>query len=470
MKNFILLLGLVILFGSAKAQLSIEDIVDKVRQVDLFIQYGKFKDTVETKITSLVNDEKITQEEVVKLNLAYNEMRLKYNRFLETIKSDLSKWSQIKAMTKNPDAFAKKYMDEYEGVLNYYRKIYFKTINNIEYDVNKRNGQFAKKSIGLGTILLLIDEARPIIKSIVKWFRERRDEKDEAKNNILMIINERLFNKLEMKAWDKLAIKKNNENPGLNKKDDAYIEHQDLTLIDNEQFKGSLYFNWCTEGCNDLANSNNEKIIFNATPKLVKSTKVSNFDANTNNKVQKCLRYSSNKTYGDGFMQLKINSEAAAYVFAYNTAKEKKIEPIYPFPSDNLRELGYSDKQIGSNTKSITVSPFFNSSSDGSRVIPAPAFKNGVELPLFMKVENDSEEEYIVVLLSKKQLPEDFYAEVEDADGSNLETKLYNVLGDQLLSSDNQLAKFSSNGSELSFDASQLKDGLVMGFIFVIHH
>jgi hypothetical protein len=44
------------------------------------------------------------------------------------------------------------------------------------------------------------------------------------------------------------------------------------------------------------------------------------------------------------------------------------------------------------------------------------------------------------------------------------------VLGEQLLSSDNQLAKFSSNGSELSFDASQLKDGIVMGFIFVIRH
>jgi hypothetical protein len=116
------------------------------------------------------------------------------------------------------------------------------------------------------------------------------------------------------------------------------------------------------------------------------------------------------------------------------------------------------------------VSPFFNSSSDGSRVIPAPAFKNGVELPLFMKVENDAEEEYIVVLLSKKQLPEDFYSEVEEADGSNLETKLYNVLGDQLLSSDNLLAKFTNNGSVLSFDASKLTDGLVMGLIFVVRH
>jgi hypothetical protein len=287
-----------------------------------------------------------------------------------------------------------------------------------------------------------------------------------------MIINERLFNKLEMKAWDKLAIKKNNENPGLNKKEDAYIEHQDLTLIDNEQFKGSLYFNWCTEGCNDLANSNTEKIAFKATPKLVKpkSVNVGKFDDSADKKVQKTLRYSSDMTYDDGFMQLKISTDAAAYVFAYNTAKEKKIEPIYPFPSDNLRELGFTDEQIGSNTKSITVSPFFNSSSDGSRVIPAPAFKNGAEMPLFMKVENDTEEEYIVVLLSKKQLPDDFYSEVEDADGSNLETKLYNVLGNQLLSSDNNLAKFTNNNNVLTFDVSQLKDGLVLGLIFVVRH
>jgi hypothetical protein len=477
MKNFLLLLGLVIFFGSANAQkLSIEDIVDKVRQVDLFIKYGKFKDTVETALTVLANNEKITVEEVEKLNLAYEEMRLKYNRFLESIKADLSKWSQIKAMTKNPDAFAQKYMDAYEDVLNYYRKTYSKTFNDIEKEVKRRNGEFATKAIGLGTILLLIDEARPLIQSIVKWFKERRDDKDEAKNNILMIINERLFNKLEMKAWEKLVIKKNNEKPvepsGLKKKNEAYIEHPDLTLIDDEQFKGSLYFNWCTEGCNDLANSNTEKIAFKATPKLVKSKTVTvgKFDDTTDKKVQKTLRYSSDKTYGDGYMQLKLNTEAAAYIFAYNTSKEKKIEPIFPFPSDYLRDLGFTDQQIGSKTKSITVSPFFSSSKDGSRVIPAPAHKNGTEVPLFMNVKNDAEEEYIVVLLSKKQLPEDFYAEVEEADGSNLETKLYNVLGDQLLSSDNSLAKFTNNGNVLSFDASQLKDGLVMGLIFVIRH
>ena len=477
MKKLILILGLVIYFGSANAQkLSIEDIVDKIKQVDLFIKYGKFKDTVETALTVLVNNEKITAEEVEKLNLAYDEMRLKYNRFLETIKTDLSKWSQIKAMTKNPDAFAKKYMDEYEDVLNYYKKSYSKTFNDIENDVKRRNGEFASKALGLGTILLLIDEARPLIQSIVKWFRERRDDKDEAKNNILMVINERLFRQLEMKAWEKLISKKNNEKPvetaGLKKKNEAYIEHPDLTLIDDEQFKGSLYFNWCTQGCNDMANSNTEKIAFKETPKLVKSKTVTvgKFDASDEKKVQKILRYSSDKTYGDGFMQLKINTEAAAYIFAYNTSKEKKIAPIYPFPSDYLRDLGFTDQQIGSKTKSITVSPFFSSSTDGSRVIPAPAYKNGTEVPLFMNVKNDAEEEYIVVLVSKKQLPEDFYAEVEEADGSNLETKLYNVLGEQLLSSDNQLAKFSSNGSELSFDASQLKDGIVMGFIFVIRH
>jgi hypothetical protein len=469
MKNFLLLLGLVMFFGSANAQkLSIEDIVDKVRQVDLFIKYGKFKDTVEKDLTVLVNNEKITSEEVEKLNLAYDEMRLKYNRFLETIKTDLSKWSQIKAMTKYPDAFAKKYMDEYEDVLNYYKKSYSKTFNDIENEVKRRNGEFASKALGLGTILLLIDEARPLIQSIVKWFRERRDDKDEAKNNILMVINERLFRQLEMKAWEKLISKKNNEKPyepvGLKKKNEAYIEHPDLTLIDDEQFKGSLYFNWCTQGCNDMANSNTEKIAFNASPKLVKSK------TETEKKLQKTLRYSSESTYGDGYMQLKINTEAAAYIFAYNTSKEKKIEPIFPFPSDYLRDLGFTDQQIGSKTKSITVSPFFSSSTDGSRVIPAPAYKNGTEVPLFMNVKNDAEEEYIVVLLSKKQLPEDFYAEVEDADGSNLETKLYNVLGDQLLSSDNSLAKFTTNGNVLSFDASQLKDGLVMGFIFVIRH
>lgn len=471
-------MGLILLTASANAQkLSIEEIVDKIRQVDLFIKYGKFKDTVEKELTTLANNEKITSEEVEKLNLAYDDMRLKYNRFLESIKSDLSKWSQIKAMTKNPDDFVKKYMDEYEDVLNFYKKNYSKTFNEIENEVKRRNGEFATKSIGLGTILMLIDEAKPLIQSIVKWFRERRDDKDEAKNNILMAINERLFRPLEMKAWEKLVSKKSQDKPSATveekkKNRDEYIEHQDLTLIDNEQFKGSLYFNWCTEGCNEMANSNTEKIAFTATPRLVKAKTVTvgKFDDTADKKVQKTLRFSSEKTFGEGYMQLKINTDAAAYVFAYNTAKEKKIEPIYPFPSDYLRDLGFNDKQIGSKTKSITVSPFFSSNSDGSRVIPAPAFKNGTEVPLFMNVKNDTEEEYIVVLVSKKQLPDDLYNEVEEADGSNLETKLYNVLGDQLLSSDDKLATFSNKGNVLSFDASKLKDGLVLGLIFVVRH
>ncbi len=442
-------------------KLSIEDIVDKIRQVDLFIKYGRFKDSVQTKLIVLVNNEKITAEEVKKLNVAYDELRLKHNRFLELIKADLSRWSQIKEMTKNPDAFANKYMDEYELVLNYYQKSYSKTFDDIEYEVKKRNGELPTKSF-VGTILLLIDEARPLIRSVVKWIKQRRDDKDEAKNKILMLVNERLFDPLEMKPWEKIVNKK----PNVGKKNgrNEFIEHQDLTLIDNNQFKGSLYFNWCTEGCDDLDNSNTEKIAFKASPKLVKSK------TETEKKLQKTLRYNSESTYSDGFMQLKINTEAAAYIFAYNTSKEKKIEPIFPFPSDYLRDLGFSDKEIGTNTKSITVSPFFSTNSDGSKVIPAPAYKNGAKVPLFMKVENDSEEEYIVVLLSKKQLPEDFYAEVEEADGSNLETKLYNVLGDQLISSDNQLAKFTNNNNVLTFDVTQLKDGLVLGLIFVVRH
>jgi len=423
MKNLLIALTIMLAVLPLQAQkLSIEDIVDKIRQVDLFIQYGKFKDKVQSELTELVANEKITAEEVEKLNVAYDEMRLKYNRFLELIKADLSRWSQIKEMTKNPDAFANKYMDEYEAVLNYFQNSYSRTFNDIENDVKSRSEEFATKGFGIGTLLLLIDEARPLIRSIVKWIKQRRDDKDEAKNKILMLVNERLFSPLEMKPWEKIVTKKPMEEQDdervvkKKKKSEGYIENQDLTLIDNDQFKGSLYFNWCTEGCNDVDNSNTEKIAFKASPKLVKSK------IETEKKLQKTLRYSSESTYGDGFMQLKINTEAAAYIFAYNTSKEKKIEPIYPFPSDYLRDLGFSDKEIGTNTKSVRVSPFFSTNSDGSKVIPAPAYKNGAKVPLFMKVENDSEEEYIVVLLSKKQLPDDFYSEVEDADGSNLET------------------------------------------------
>jgi len=238
-------------------------------------------------------------------------MRLKYNRFLELIKADLSRWSQIKEMTKNPDAFADKYMDEYEDVLNYFQKSYSNTFDDIENEVKKRNGEFGTKSFGIGTLLLLIDEARPLIRSIVKWIKQRRDDKDEAKNKILMIINERLFDPLEMKSWEKLVTQK--PTPKIvekvvekKKKSEGYIENQDLSLIDNEQFKGSLYFNWCTQGCNDLDNSNTEKIAFKASPKLVKSK------TETEKKLQKTLRYSSESTYSDGFMQLKINTEAAA--------------------------------------------------------------------------------------------------------------------------------------------------------------
>jgi len=65
MKNLLIALTITLAVLPLKAQqLSIEDIVDKIRQVDLFIKYGKFKDKVQSELTVLVANEKITAEEV----------------------------------------------------------------------------------------------------------------------------------------------------------------------------------------------------------------------------------------------------------------------------------------------------------------------------------------------------------------------------------------------------------------------
>jgi len=473
MKKLVLLTFLVVLPKVFFSQgLPINEIIDKIRQVDLFVKYGMFKDNVENELKLIANDPKISSDDYKKLYHAYDSLRLRYNRFLDVISSDLSKWSQIKAMIKNPDNFASKYMNEYESVLKYYTDTYKKIFVDVENNVRRSNGEFSTKNIGIGTILVLIQEAKPLIQSIVRWIKNRRDEKDEAKNTIIAAITDQLFKPLEMKRWDVLV-----KNSPLSiderkiikeEKKQNLIENEDLSLIENSEFKGSLYFTWCTKDCDNPKLSDAKKIEFRPAPKRVKSVTVSPYSQPDNNTFCKAMRYNSVNSFEAGYMQLELSSTAAIYVFAYNTAKEKKIEPIFPFPVKELKERGYTQEQIV--TKSITVTPFFNSSNKGTLTIPAPAISGGKEIPLFMNVTPDSDEEYIVVLISKKQLPDNFYQEVEDADGSNLETRLFNVLGNQLVSSEDADAKLNLNEGLLNFDASNLNKGSVLGLIFVINH
>jgi hypothetical protein len=463
MKNLFFILSLAVvtnILSAQEKQLPIVEIIDKIKQLDLFVQYGRFRDSTENELKLIANGAKISSDDYKKLYLACDSLRLRYNRFLELISSDLSKSSQIKAIRNNPDIFASKYMEEYESVLTYYSSSYKKTYNDVENNVRKSNGGLSTKLQNAGSILTIKNKSRPFIKKTLGWIKQRRDEGEESKNTIIAALTEHFVKPLAMKPW-KLLVENNtlsvSEIASLKKEQrKSYIENSDLTIIENSEFKGYLYFNYCDKDCDKPELSDVKRIEFENQP-ITKGNVKPGYYAFLGD-----LRYISVNKFSTGFMQLNFNSKAVVNVFAYNSEKDK-IRSIFPFSVSELKEKGYCDEYIG--TKSLNVSPFFRSSTNGSLTILAVAKEGKNEIPMFMNVSSDSEMEYIVALISNKQLPEGFYQDLEDDDGNNLEIRLHNILGRQLISSSSQASIINNNGL-ISFDATSLYKGHVISVYF----
>jgi hypothetical protein len=94
---------------SAQSEKTVQEIANLLENADVFVKYRTFRSDFQK--TNIDLGPKIKYyEDYEMLNIAYNDTQKKYNEFLEIIRRDLSDWSEIKAMGRNPGKFANKYL------------------------------------------------------------------------------------------------------------------------------------------------------------------------------------------------------------------------------------------------------------------------------------------------------------------------------------------------------------------------
>ena len=182
---------------SAQTEKTVQNIAELLENADVFVKYLTFRSDFQKMNTDLGAQLKF-YEDYEMLNIAYNDTQKEYNEFLEIIRKDLSDWSEIKAMGRNPEKFANKYLTEYNSVIAAYDKQYKPVYNKVLANSKSAAG----KSISPQLVIVGIQ----VFNAVVDLIKNRKEEKAENLSLVIGTINSFFIQKLKMQSWAELDI------------------------------------------------------------------------------------------------------------------------------------------------------------------------------------------------------------------------------------------------------------------------
>jgi len=442
---------------SAQTEKTVQNIAELLENADVFVKYRTFRSDFQKMNTDLGAQLKF-YEDYEMLNIAYNDTQKEYNEFLEIIRKDLSDWSEIKAMGRNPEKFANKYLTEYNSVIAAYNKQYKPVYNKVLANSKSAAG----KSISPQMVIVGIQ----VFNAVVDLIKNRKEEKAENLSLVIGTINSFFIQKLKMQSWAELDIPvptatRPTKTNSTSTKTDTPATSSDAEVISKRQkeqaasvtqvssplfsnMSGFVEFHYLDTANRDLKMN----FIANRGKNIIVSTrKPQNGGIATTNQTNRVDFYNSVDSFAEGEQfYIKVNNTAGLYVITLNA--DSTISVLYPYnPTKNI-------VIEGRDRNSVTTLPMAD-----TQVTPPEQ--------RYFTFTGEAKKESFCIILTRSDLDlREVTTALEALPGVPLHDRLAKVFGDKLVQPAAANLRLESN--RLSFDAAESK-ATVLPVVFYIN-
>lgn len=438
-------------FVPATAQPSLVKVVESLEQAEVFVKYRKFKREFE-QMNREVAPTLTNYAEYDKLKLAYDQVEKKYNSFLEGIKRDLSDYSVIRQMVRDPLTFANRYGEDYREVIFEYEKNYLPVYN--------------KLSVGKAIPPALVAIGIDLLKEVVEIIVQRPELKEEKFNVILSVINSFFYDKLKMKSWSEMGFKAPANTPSTQgsttQASQATTEPVDVQAPVFGEMAGWVEFV-------SLNASNQEVAMRFGAPVskaiTVETRRTEEGEVVTQQQTARVAQFESIDTYKDGSQFLiRVNNTAGMYVLALNS--DNDVVFLYPYENEDLggcRDFAPVSKDI--NLGYLNSTPAVGKDENGVTTLPTPDCRYNPPRDRYFTISGDSRKEEFAILLTRSEMDiREVETKLEQARGT-LAERLGQVFAGSAVSSTGAV---SVSGNRMQFDAGSSQQ-TVLPVVFNIY-
>jgi hypothetical protein len=441
---------------SAQSEKTVQEIANLLENADVFVKYRTFRSDFQK--TNIDLGPKIKYyEDYEMLNIAYNDTQKKYNEFLEIIRRDLSDWSEIKAMGRNPGKFANKYLIEYNSVLDAYND-QFKPV----YNTVLANSQLAAGKV-ISPQLVIVGVQ--IFNAVVDLIKNRKAEKVENLSLVIGTINSFFIQKLRMKSWAELDIPiptamRPVDTNGTSIETTTAVSADESEAVSIRQKEQTATVTQVSaplfstmSGFVEFHNLDNkdqdQKMNFTANRGkniIVNTRKPQNGGIVITSQTNRVDYFTSVDAYAEGDQfYIKVNNTAGLYVIAQNS--DGSVAVLYPYnPGKNIIIEGRD-------RNSVTTLP------EADRQVTPPQQR-------YFTFEGGAEKESFCILLTRSDLDlQEVKAALEALPGEPLHDRLAKVFNDNLVQP--AAANLQLDANRLGFDAMDNK-ATVLPVVFYI--
>jgi hypothetical protein len=419
-------------FGQKKRD--IREVAELLEKAKVFVEYRKFRSQFED-MTIEAGKHLRLPDDHTRLQVAYSGIQQQYNAFLGYVKHDLSSLATIREMATQPDAFALRYLRQYDAVVAAYNTDYqpvYRFVTRPDRSTMPQGKAISPAMVILGVELFL---------EIVDLVRARRGHEDDGENFILATINAYFVRKLEMKPWDELGIAPPN-GPAATKAKPEKVKNSKknhLRQLDTpvsaplfDALEGWLEFELAT------AKGATGKMAFDQ--KKSKNLGVETLKNKDNTLVAQqstvnIPEFVSKEALPEGAQfQLRVKNTAGMYVLAQQS--DGSIVFLYPYNNESLKgcntALG-TGKDIGV----MPATPITGRDRAQVTVLPAPDCATTPPTQRYFTVQPPmpaSKQEQFCVLLTRSEINTQQMSRQMNAAKGDLAEKLAVVLGGNVAS------------------------------------
>jgi hypothetical protein len=425
----------------------VQTIAELLEKSKVFVDYRKFRQQFED-MNQEAGQHLYYYDDYLRLNAAYNDIQIQYNSLLFDIKKDLSNLSTIRQMTKKPQDFAMRYLDDYNQVIRAYEDNYLPIYRQVTQP--DRSSIKLGKAVTPAMILLGIE----VFLSVVDLIQSRKGERDGSENAVLSKINEFFVKKIQMQSWEdfNLPVPNKTSKQGL-KSRSIFVQAPlvtrlegalELIYLDNSGKQQRMQFG------NDIgAKDIGVDVLRSQHGKIEAETRQLGV-----------VEYRSFASFPEGTQfQVAIRNTGGMYVLTLNSGN--KIKMLYPYANENLRDCA---EKLGTGKDIDVLPPTFvvGRNAKGETFLPAPDCSTMKPTPRYFTIQAPkpkSGNEQFCILITKAELDiQQLSKQLEKIEG-NLSERLVEVLGPDLIQPDASALKMKKG--QLSFNATKSKQSIL---------
>jgi hypothetical protein len=383
-------------------------LLEKISSVKVMADYIQFKSKIENEVLNLTQNKQLSLEQMDSLKNAYNLTKVKFDIFLVSIEQDIIDIKKIRQSDASLENLSQKYQNSYNEAI-------------AEYE-NSFAPVYAKISQTRSLWIVLFKVGRVAFNLVVQYLFDKKIDSGFVVQEVLSQTVEHFKKKLFLKKWDDL-VANNNPKPPV----DKITIPIDLPVISD--LKGNI-----TLISTNVQNQSQTTLIQFEQKQATRSLNVTNSGKQADFVTKD--RFDQNNAF-----QIKIKTRSLVYVFAYNNSRDCFL--IYPFSADMIQRYNLSKN------RSLGVGPLMLKNENDEITIPSKNVNTGEEN--YITIEGQSEKEELCIIISKSEIEMNQLFEKIQSSTGNLLNRLQNVLGENIVLSQN--SKLSLLDGVITFEA-----------------